>query len=220
MKTILMMFFYLLNMPPLNAGENLEYHTKNFSKFARRLMHESGESEDSKLYIVYLADVKTYLPEREKVKRKKINLMANRLIPGKTPICLARKMIYHSKQTLETKSALAFFSDLRKDQQHTYAILNDRIIFTETTNVPVQEKYKDKFSKHGLISGLKRKVHFAGEFKVVERDDKITVIINNNSGTYRPKKENLNQLKKLLESNFLDERLDFIAQNYDENLEP
>lgn len=220
MKKLLIIFFCLLGMPSLRAEDNLKYYTKNFSSFARRLMHESDETEERKLYVLYLNDVPTYLPEREKVKRQKTNLMAHRIIPGKTPIWLAKKLIFHSKQSVETKSAVDFFSDLPKNQEHTYAILKDRMIFTETTAVPIQEKYKDKFSKHGILSGLKRKVHYAGEFKVIEHNGQIAVVINNDSGTYKPNKDNLGNLQKLFEANFADEKLQFIAQDFTQNLDP
>ncbi|OWY93019.1 C2 domain-containing Hypothetical protein, partial [Phytophthora megakarya] len=58
-------------------------------------------------------------------------------------------------------------------------------------------------SKHMLHSGAAFAVLYAGEFHVDNYlFDEPKLIINNDSGTYAPPKEDLPQLKALMENNF------------------
>ncbi|KAF1773489.1 C2 domain [Phytophthora cactorum] len=63
--------------------------------------------------------------------------------------------------------------------------------------------FKDILSKHMLHSGAQFNVKYAGEFHVEKGSPgEFKLFIDNNSGTYAPPKEELPQLKALLETNF------------------
>ncbi|KAE9024405.1 hypothetical protein PR002_g11455 [Phytophthora rubi] len=63
--------------------------------------------------------------------------------------------------------------------------------------------FKDILSKHMLHSGAQFNVKYAGEFHIEKGlSGKYTLVIDNNSGTYAPPKEELPQLKALFETNF------------------
>ncbi|GMF09715.1 unnamed protein product [Phytophthora lilii] len=81
----------------------------------------------------------------------------------------------------------------------TYVITKNGWYFSETGAA----FFKDMLSKHMLHSGAAFSVLYAGEFRV---DNYLfgepKLIIDNDSGTYAPRKEALPQLKALIENNF------------------
>ncbi|RLN55558.1 hypothetical protein BBJ29_008216 [Phytophthora kernoviae] len=81
----------------------------------------------------------------------------------------------------------------------TYAITKTGWYFSETGAA----FFKDMLSKHMLHCGAAFSVLFAGEFRI-ETDlfGEPKLVIDNDSGTYAPPKEDLPQLKALFESNF------------------
>ncbi|KAE8904936.1 hypothetical protein PF005_g24684 [Phytophthora fragariae] len=81
----------------------------------------------------------------------------------------------------------------------TYVITKNGWYFSETGAA----FFKDMLSKHMLHSGAAFSVLYAGEFRVdsyLFGEPKL--IIDNDSGTYAPPKEDLPQLKALIENNF------------------
>ncbi|KAF4130691.1 C2 domain [Phytophthora infestans] len=81
----------------------------------------------------------------------------------------------------------------------TYVITKNGWYFSETGAA----FFKDMLSKHMLHSGAAFSVLYAGEFRV---DNYLfgepKLVIDNDSGTYAPPKEDLPQLKALMEDNF------------------
>ncbi|KAG1712857.1 hypothetical protein DVH05_000592 [Phytophthora capsici] len=105
----------------------------------------------------------------------------------------------------EFKGAADFF-DLLHDGKRldkpvlfTYAIISTGWYFSETGAA----FFKDILSKHMLHSGAQFNVKYAGEFHIEKSSSgEFKLFIDNNSGTYAPPKEELPQLKALLETNF------------------
>jgi hypothetical protein len=88
---------------------------------------------------------------------------------------------------------------LDKPVLFTYAMIETGWYFSETGAA----FFKDILSKHMLHSGAQFNVKYSGEFHIEQGDkDQYTLFIDNNSGTYAPPKEELPQLKALLETNF------------------
>ncbi|KAL4145409.1 hypothetical protein PRNP1_013080 [Phytophthora ramorum] len=88
---------------------------------------------------------------------------------------------------------------LDKPVLFTYAIISTGWYFSETGAA----FFKDMLSKHMLHSGAQFNVKYAGEFHIEQgRQGEYRLLIDNNSGTYAPPKEELPQLKTLLETNF------------------
>ncbi|KAG2774058.1 hypothetical protein JG687_00005653 [Phytophthora cactorum] len=88
---------------------------------------------------------------------------------------------------------------LDKPVLFTYAIIETGWYFSETGAA----FFKDILSKHMLHSGAQFNVKYAGEFHVEKGSPgEFKLFIDNNSGTYAPPKEELPQLKALLETNF------------------
>ncbi|KAL7683820.1 putative C2 domain-containing protein [Plasmopara halstedii] len=81
----------------------------------------------------------------------------------------------------------------------TYVITKNGWYFSETGAA----FFKDMLSKHMLHSGAAFSVMYAGEFHI---DDNLfgepKLVIDNDSGTYAPPKEDLPRLKALMENNF------------------
>jgi len=81
----------------------------------------------------------------------------------------------------------------------TYVLLDEGMFFSETgANIA-----KDFFSKHAVHANASPGVRMAGTFRVCETPQRQpVVVIDNDSGTYRPRSEDLVILKELLEFNF------------------
>jgi len=63
---------------------------------------------------------------------------------------------------------------------------------------------KDFMSKHAMHANCAEEVYYAGEFVILKDHDQgcFKLIIDNNSGTFAPAKENLPKLKRVFERNF------------------
>jgi len=167
---------------------------------AGHMMHEHSKKAR---YWISLQEVSAYLPVQHDIKRGSIKLIEQRLVPGKTPLKILSHITYHSKDVSRVRRTKEIFGKLVEDKPHTYVILPDRLIFTESTNIPSSEFMKDKFTKHFLISGLVRKVSYSGEFFVYKNisNQEVFVVFDNSSGTYKPSTELLPEVKKLLDIN-------------------
>ncbi|KAI9908859.1 hypothetical protein PsorP6_015293 [Peronosclerospora sorghi] len=88
---------------------------------------------------------------------------------------------------------------LEKPVLFTYAITATGWYFSETG----ASFFKDMLSKHMLHASAAFSVKYAGEFHIEKGHfGKYKLLIDNNSGTYAPPKEDLPKLKAILENNF------------------
>ncbi|CAI5710215.1 unnamed protein product [Peronospora destructor] len=88
---------------------------------------------------------------------------------------------------------------LDKPVLFTYAITSTGWYFSETG----ASFFKDMFSKHMLHANVALSVKYAGEFHIEKGHfGKYKLVIDNNSGTYAPLKEDLPKLKEFFENNF------------------
>ena len=95
----------------------------------------------------------------------------------------------------------------------TYSIVPKGIYFSETGTA----FFQDFMSKHAMHANRATEVMFAGEFRLFRdehHNDDWTLLIDNNSGTYSPKKEDLPKVKEVFESNFPD--LAVVALDHDD----
>lgn len=85
----------------------------------------------------------------------------------------------------------------------TYSIVPKGMYFSETGAA----FFQDFMSKHAMHANRATEVMFSGEFRFFKDDhhnNDWTLLIDNNSGTYSPKKEDLHKVKKVFELNFPD----------------
>eukprot|EP01089_Gocevia_fonbrunei_P007564 TRINITY_DN1874_c0_g1_i1.p1 TRINITY_DN1874_c0_g1~~TRINITY_DN1874_c0_g1_i1.p1 ORF type:complete len:425 (-),score=69.02 TRINITY_DN1874_c0_g1_i1:118-1392(-) len=106
-----------------------------------------------------------------------------------------------------------------KRKMYTYVLTDDKLYFSETS----ASFFKDFLSKHATHSNARTEVRYAGEFHVQQYqtdDEQIRhkLIIDNNSGTYAPAKDQLPLLKQALEANFPELEVEALDFN-DEQLE-
>ncbi|KAG0316938.1 hypothetical protein BGZ97_006142 [Linnemannia gamsii] len=83
----------------------------------------------------------------------------------------------------------------------TYSIVPKGMYFSETGAA----FFQDFMSKHAMHANRATEVMFSGEFRIFQDEhnhDDWTLMIDNNSGTYSPRKEDLPKVKKLFETNF------------------
>lgn len=82
---------------------------------------------------------------------------------------------------------------------YTYVVLDEGMFFSETgANIA-----KDFFSKHAVHANASPEVRMAGTFRICETPERaLILILDNDSGTYRPSSEQLPILKEVLELNF------------------
>ncbi|KAF9357877.1 hypothetical protein BGX26_002926 [Mortierella sp. AD094] len=85
----------------------------------------------------------------------------------------------------------------------TYSIIPKGIYFSETGAA----FFQDFMSKHAMHANRATEVCFSGEFRLFQ-DEKHngdwTLLIDNNSGTYSPKKKDLHKVREIFERNFQD----------------
>lgn len=182
------------------CAHTVTIHKNNFSCIAGHMMHEHSQKAR---YWISLYEVESYLPDQHDIKRHPVRLIEQRKVPGKTPLKILDHLTYGRKDVSRIRSTKKIFSKLLEDKPHTYVILPDRLIFTESTSLPSSEFMKDKFTKHFLISGLVSKVNYSGEFFVYKNktNNEIFVVFDNSSGTYKPTTALLPQVQKLLHAN-------------------
>mmetsp|Transcript_49465 Transcript_49465/g.115678 ORF Transcript_49465/g.115678 Transcript_49465/m.115678 type:complete len:290 (-) Transcript_49465:159-1028(-) len=91
----------------------------------------------------------------------------------------------------------------QKRRVYTYSLRDDGLYFSETG-----DGMTDLSSKHVVHAKVAEKVRCAGTFRILEDPDmdemdrrRCSLLIDNDSGTYRPKREHLPLLKQVLEVN-------------------
>lgn len=204
-------------------AHTINYQSKRVSGMAETLMREH---KDKAMYQIPLNDVAAYLPEQHIIKREILKLIAARLVPGKSPIRVLRRFTYYGGHP-HSENAKYFFSQLEENIPHTYVILGDRLIFTESASNPALERLKDIFTKHFLISGLQKRVNYSGEFHVHKNkiNDEIFLVFDNSSGTYKPPTELLSNVQQLLNNNLnndadcSDEKIYIITKAYNQKID-
>ncbi|KAG0338016.1 hypothetical protein BG004_007399 [Podila humilis] len=85
----------------------------------------------------------------------------------------------------------------------TYSIVPRGLYFSETGAA----FFQDFMSKHAMHANRATEVMFSGEFRLFQDEcynNRWHLLIDNNSGTYAPKKEELYKVKELFERNFTD----------------
>ncbi|KAF8926260.1 hypothetical protein BGZ58_011331 [Dissophora ornata] len=85
----------------------------------------------------------------------------------------------------------------------TYSITPKGVYFSETGAA----FFQDFMSKHAMHANRATEVMFSGEFRLFRdenHNNDWTLLIDNNSGTYSPKKEDLHKVKEVFELNFPD----------------
>eukprot|EP01121_Diplochlamys_sp_Union-15-3_P012936 TRINITY_DN3946_c0_g2_i1.p1 TRINITY_DN3946_c0_g2~~TRINITY_DN3946_c0_g2_i1.p1 ORF type:complete len:356 (-),score=57.55 TRINITY_DN3946_c0_g2_i1:45-1085(-) len=92
---------------------------------------------------------------------------------------------------------------------YTYVITNDRIFFAETGATTM----KDFFSKHAMHANAEKQVRYAGEFFIHGEPGKEKLVIDNNSGTYAPKKDHLPLVEKVFKHHFPDIQIEVLDFN-------
>jgi hypothetical protein len=215
---LVFLFLYPLESQAMSEGM-LGYQIEEYSPHAHEILDDHGESA---LYKVSIKDVSDFLPWTESIKRASTRILDKRYFPLRPILKVVRTGIYQQKPNFRYANAKDFFSSFHEDVPHTYVVLKNKLVFAESTNFPSKERYRDKYSKHYLISGLKNHVHYAGEFRVF-RDSQhknVAVIFDNASGTFRPASEHLVNLKNLLEHNFSQPGLYFAVRSFDEIIDP
>lgn len=61
---------------------------------------------------------------------------------------------------------------------------------------------RDFTSKHAMHANCEENVRYAGEFHVDKKGDKYILVVDNNSGTYSPARDDLPTIAALFEKNF------------------
>ncbi len=200
----------------ISAAE-ISYFKKNPTSLANKKVGDIGAYP---LFIIPMSGVADELTTKCTIQIERINKIDHHRLPGKSFIYGGRRAIYHKQHYQLKDRPRDIFVNLSENTPHTFALTPNQLKFVESTATPLTEKAKDRFTKHYLISGLKREVHFAGEF-FVYRDrakNEVHVVFDNNSGTYTPDTSYLEQLKKVLELNFKDEGLFFHVKKFNQKV--
>lgn len=197
------------------SANYLNYDKEKFSEKARRLMHDYGERA---IYSIKIHEVRDYLTHKLKIQKKFTKLLSKHIIPGKEFIRHTREKHLQLVSVNNIEDIGKFFLKLKPNTTYTYVITENRLYFTESVLSGEKDFYKDFFSKHYFISGLRNKVYFGGEFHIYKSQSKgrAKIVFDNSSGTYRPSKRSLSGLLLLLQANFSHRNLDFAVRSFDE----
>ncbi|KAG0245340.1 hypothetical protein B0O80DRAFT_492748 [Mortierella sp. GBAus27b] len=115
-----------------------------------------------------------------------------------------RNTVYGALGTGEDWGQLLHGDRLDKDVDlrtivFTYSIVPKGLYFSETGAA----FFQDFMSKHAMHANRAQEVMYAGEFRLFKDNNGVwTLLIDNNSGTYAPKKEEIDKLKEVFERNF------------------
>lgn len=201
-----------------HVASTVTYSVENFSERAKRMMMMH---DDNAVYNIEVDGVCQYLPIAQPIKRKAVKRMNHPFVPAKTAVKIVRNLILTEDPRTFRQNSKKFFGSMMQDFPHTYVITDDRLIFTRSTDLPLAEKYRDRFSKHYFISNTAKKVRYSGEMFIYkdERNGNVFVILDNSSGTYKPSAKWIPQLKKLLEHNFSEDGLYFLTKEWNQGID-
>jgi hypothetical protein len=199
-KLILLLFLLIGQL--LYAGRPIEYQERHYTNWAKKRTHESSHVP---LYTIPLYDVDSSLKVEYPIAMRSVKVVAKSFL--KIGAWYRLKRAYNRKNASAHACAQDLFKKLKEDTVYTYVIANNKLRFTESTRAPKQEIYKDKFSKHYIISSLSNKVRYAGEMLMHKNPTTghAFLVFDNGSGTYKPEagaqSEQLTALKELLDKN-------------------
>ncbi|KAF9188340.1 hypothetical protein BGZ51_000660 [Haplosporangium sp. Z 767] len=120
-----------------------------------------------------------------------------------------RNTVYGALDSAQDLSQLLHGERLKEDPKHdlktvlfSYSIVPRGLYFSETGTA----FFQDFMSKHAMHADRAEEVMYSGDFRLFmdEQSARWTLLIDNNSGTYAPKKEDLCKVKQLFELNFSD----------------
>mmetsp|Transcript_10246 Transcript_10246/g.20561 ORF Transcript_10246/g.20561 Transcript_10246/m.20561 type:complete len:368 (-) Transcript_10246:82-1185(-) len=88
---------------------------------------------------------------------------------------------------------------IRGERRHvyTYAVIDSGMYFSETGAVCS----KDACSKHAVHANGEAAVRYSGTFRICEDAEAAVMVVDNDSGTYRPNGDQVDLLRQLLETN-------------------
>lgn len=144
---------------------------------------------------------KDFLPYKNKIQQKKVLAIDNTILRKFIKI-MHKKTLSSSKDWWQI-NPYDFFIHLKTNTVYNYVILENELIIACTARSQ-DNFYKNKFSKHYFISGLKNNIYYGGQIMTYMKDEKIIVLLNNASGTYKPHDQDLPQVINLLKYNFGD----------------
>jgi hypothetical protein len=163
-------------------------------------------------------NVDNYLPETLKEYDKKSpNLFTSikkNILFSKPVIKFIRRHLAKSQEVVENNSEKELFNMIRTNTDNNPHKYNIVVTGTLITVMKVEIKYgwvDWVLSKHVLSSGYSKDVRFAGEFW--KNADGI-IYFNNNSGTYAPKNELLDNMENFLKQIFPNTQIKSIKANY------
>ncbi|KAG0213583.1 hypothetical protein BGX28_004000 [Mortierella sp. GBA30] len=119
-----------------------------------------------------------------------------------------RNTVYDALETGEDFGRLLHGERLSQDPNQdlrmvlfTYSIVPKGLYFSETGAA----FFQDFMSKHAMHANRSQEVMYSGEFRLfrdAQHNNAWTLLIDNNSGTYAPKKEELYKVQRVFELNF------------------
>ncbi len=198
------------------ADKMLTYRVKELSRTAHFFLGDDGHLA---LYQMPL-QWSELLQQSFDIKRLAIERIHSHRLPGKSLIRGFSRLFFAKEGKDYQLNPYVFFNSLEEGQPHTYAIVDEMLVFAESSVKPQLEKAKDFYSKHYIISGMSKKVNFAGEFYVYKSDatKEIFVVFDNASGTYRPDATALTSLEELLRLNFADKNVHIHVKSFNEDV--
>eukprot|EP01012_Entosiphon_sulcatum_P002228 TRINITY_DN10445_c0_g1_i1.p1 TRINITY_DN10445_c0_g1~~TRINITY_DN10445_c0_g1_i1.p1 ORF type:complete len:316 (-),score=47.80 TRINITY_DN10445_c0_g1_i1:133-1080(-) len=135
---------------------------------------------------------------------------------GKKPSCMAVRAtvhmihdVLHLPLPMETTSGtlrtgqdllqlLKFGMPNGHPIRYTYVIMDDKMVFSETSKLFL----KDKYSKHAVHARASQLVRYSGEFCIDYERQGTPIVIDNDSGTYAPDPQDLPKVSEVLQHTF------------------
>lgn len=213
------LFLFVTTLTSASAfAREISFRFRDFSGFAHWLIDDQRQNA---LYTVRLDGVEAQLDTKFVIKQPTVRAIDKRVVPGKTFLQVATFFFYDSDSIEKHCEPSDLFGSLSEGVPYTYAVLKDSLVFVESTAKPDEESAKDRFSKHYIISGMKTRVRFAGEFYVYKDTVQklVHVVFDNGSGTYRPDSAMLPALLNVLRENFDDDKIKLHVKTFDQKID-
>lgn len=158
--------------------------------------------------------INNYLPEKlnayEKKEKNLINLIKQYILFSKSSIKFIRRHLHKTEEVFENSSEKDLYNMLRTHTENKHHKYNLVITGNKISVIKIDIKYGFVdwiLSKHVLLSGYSKDVRYAGEFwKEADGD----IYFNNNSGTYSPNNEVIDNAHKYLKEIFPNTKINSI----------
>jgi len=203
-----------------HAFHDVVYQTAKYPQLAHKLMGDHGRNA---VYHVDLVGVLDFFPVHQAIKAKRVQKLHKAPTVVRKVVKTYRSWLFRPDPGPRQVDPRIFFDSLAKGLPYTYVVLDDKLSFTESTADPKKEKFKNRFTKHYPLSGLREEVNFAGEFYIYKnpKNQDIFLVFDNASGTYQPPPELLPRLRKLLKANFYHPRnhLYFVTKTFEQKID-